>query len=116
MDSLWSFTEEMNDHAENALLFSRLWNVVRLILTTPHSNAEEERFLTIVQKNKTCFWPMLDPEEILASIITVKLVVECESAETFNVPREVLTAAKMQLINISCLTCSKKVLLTSLCM
>ena len=97
----------MNDHAENALLFSRLWKVVRLILTTPHSNAEEERVFTIVQKNKTCFWPMLDPEKTLTSIITVKLVVECESAESFNIPQEVLTAAKMQLINISCLTCSK---------
>ena len=50
---------------------------------------------------------MLDPEETLASIVTVKLAVECESVETFNIPQEVLTAAKMQLINISCLTYTK---------
>ena len=54
LDSLWSFIQEMNDPAENALLFPRLWKVVRLILTTSHSNAEEERVFTIVRKNKSC--------------------------------------------------------------
>ena len=94
LDSLWSFIGQMNDHAENALLFPRLWKVVRLILTIPHSNAEEERVFSIVRKNKTCFRPRLDPEETLASIVTVKLVMESESVETFNIPQEVLTAAK----------------------
>ena len=84
----------MKDHAENALLFLRLWKVVRLILTIPHSNAEEERVFPIVRKNKTCFRPRLDPEETLASIVAVKLTMESESVETFNIPQEVLTAAK----------------------
>ena len=43
LDSLWSFIGQMKDHAENALLSPRLWKVVRLILTIPHSNAEKER-------------------------------------------------------------------------
>ena len=43
LDSLLSSIGEMKDHAENALLFPRLWKVVRLILTIPHSNAEEGR-------------------------------------------------------------------------
>ena len=45
LDSLWSFIGEMKDHAENALLFPRLWKVVRLwkVLTIPHSNAVEEQ-------------------------------------------------------------------------
>ena len=94
LDSLWSFIRQMNDHAENALLFPRLWKVVRLILTIPHSNTEEERVFSIVRKNKTCFRPRLDPEETLASIVTVKLAMESESVETFNIPQEVLTAAK----------------------
>ena len=94
LDSLWSFIGQMNDHAENALLFPRLWKVVRLILTIPHSNAEEERVFSIVRKNKTCFRPRLDPEETLASIVAVKLTMESESVETFNIPQEVLTAAK----------------------
>ena len=81
LDSLWSFIGQMKDHAENALLSPRLWKVVRLILTIPHSNAEEERVFYIVRTNKTCFRPRLDPEETLASIVTVKLAMESESAE-----------------------------------
>ena len=94
LDSLWIFIGQINDHAENALLFPRLWKVVRLILTNPHSNAEEERVFSIVRKNRTCFQPRLDPEETLASIVAVKLTMASESVETFNIPQEVLTAAK----------------------
>ena len=84
----------MKDHAKNALLFPRFWKVVRFILTIPHSNAEEERVFCIVRKNKTCFRSRLDPEETLASIVTVKPAAEPDSAETFNILQEVLTAAK----------------------
>ena len=84
----------MKDHAENALLFPRLWKVVKLILTIPHSNAEEERVFSIARKNKMCFGPKLDPEETLAWTVTVKLAVESESVETFNISQEVLTEAK----------------------
>ena len=84
----------MKDHGENALLFPRLWKVLRLILTIPHSNAEEERVFFHRKKNKTCFGPTLDPDETLVSIVTLKLVIESESVETFNISQEVLTAAK----------------------
>ena len=94
LDSLWRFIEEMTDHAENTLLFPRLWKVVTLILTFPHSDAEEERIFSIVRKNKTCFRQRLDPEETLANIVTVKLAMESESVETLNILQEVLTAAK----------------------
>ena len=94
LDSFWSFIEEMKSHAENALLFPRFWKVVGLILTIPYSNAEEERVFSILRKNKTCFRPKLDPEETLASIVTVKLAMESESVETFNIPQEDLTAGK----------------------
>ena len=43
LDLFWSFIGQMIDHAENALLFPRLFKIVRTILTIPHSNAEEER-------------------------------------------------------------------------
>ena len=87
LDSLCSFIGQMKDHAENALLFPRLWKVVRLILTIPYSNAEEERVFSIVRKNKTFLRPRLDPEETLASIVAVKLAMESESVETFNIPQ-----------------------------
>ena len=51
-------------------------------------------FFSIVRKNKADFQPRLDPEQTLASIVTVKLAMESESVETFNIPQEVLTAAK----------------------
>ena len=93
-DSLWSFIGQMKDHAENPFLFPRLWKILRLILTIPHSNAEEKRVFSIVRKNKTCFGPRLDPEETLVGIVAVKLAMKSESVETFNIPQEVLTAAK----------------------
>ena len=71
----------MKDHAKNAILFPRLWKVFRLIVIISHSNGEEEQVFSIVRKNKTCFRPRLDPEETLASIVTVKLAMESESAE-----------------------------------
>ena len=95
LDSLWSFIGKMKDHAENTLLFPRLWTVARLILTIPHSNAEEERVFSIVKKNKTFFRLRLDPEKTLASIVTVKLAMESENGETSNIPQELLTAAKI---------------------
>ena len=94
LDSLWSFIGEMEDHTEKALFFPRLWKVVGLILTIPHSNAEEERDFSVARKNKASFRPRLGPEETIASILTVKLAMESKSVETFNIPQEVLTAAK----------------------
>ena len=102
LGSLLSFIWEMKDHVENALLFSHFWKVVKFTLTIPHSNAEEGVF-SIVRKNKICFRPKLDPEETLASIVTVKLAMESESVETFNIPQQV----KVRLINITCLTSRK---------
>ena len=91
---------KIKDHVENALLFPRLWKVVRLILTIAHSNAEEERVFSITRKNKTSFWPRLDPEMTLASVVIVILAMEFGSVETFNIPPEFLTATKSTTYNI----------------
>ena len=61
-------------------------------------------FFSIVRKNNACFRPHLDPEETLASIVTVKLAMESESVENFNIPQEVLTAVKSATSKYSCLT------------
>ena len=92
---------EMKDAAQNALRFPRLRKVALLILTIRHSNTEEERVFSIIRKNKTCFRPRLDPEETLASIVTVKLAMESENMDSFHILDEVLTAAKVQLTDIS---------------
>ena len=65
------------------------------------------KFFSIVRKNNACFRPHLDPEETLASIVTVKLAMESESVENFNIPQEVLTAVKSATSKYSCLTWSK---------
>ena len=49
--------------------FSRLSQIAMLILVIPHSNAEEERIFSIVQKNKTTFYPNLDLKGRLSSIL-----------------------------------------------
>ena len=64
-------------------------------------------FFSIVRKNNACFRPHLDPEETLASIVTVKLAMESESVENFNIPQEVLTAVRSATSKYSCLTWSK---------
>ena len=46
--------------------FSRLSQIAMLILVIPHSNAEEERIFSIVQKNKTT---NLDLKGRLSSIL-----------------------------------------------
>ena len=94
MDVLWSYVGDMKDTAEGVLCYPRLRKVANLILTISHSNAEEERVFSIIQKNKTCFHPNLDPEETLASVVTVKLAMESQNVESFKIPDEVLTASK----------------------
>ena len=42
-----------------ALKFQRLATVALLVLTLPHSNAEEERVFSLVTKNKTKFRPSI---------------------------------------------------------
>ena len=85
----------MKDVAEGSLGFPRLRLAMRLILTIPHSNAEEERIFSLVRKNKTCFRPNLDPEEPLASIASVKLAMKAEAVECFEIPDEILRDAKI---------------------
>ena len=94
MDVLWSYVGDIKDTAEGVLCYPRLRKVVHLIVMIPHSNAEEERVFSIIQKNKTCFCPNLDPEETLASVVTVKLAMESQNVESFKIPDEVLTASK----------------------
>ena len=89
-----NFYWENENHAENTVLFPRLWRVDKLILTVSNSSADDEWVFSIVRKNKTCFRPRLDPDETLASIITIKLEMESESVKTLNIPQDVLAAAK----------------------
>ena len=78
---------------EISLRFPRLTNVGKVVLTIPHSNAEEERLFSMVRKNKTAFRPNLDPAGTLSSILSIKLAAK-EPAHCFEPSSEVLKNAK----------------------
>ena len=48
----------------------------------------------MVKQNRTAFWPNLDPQETLGSILTVKLALKWEKIHTIDIPNNILTRAK----------------------
>ena len=53
-----------------------------LVLTPPHSNANEERVFSLIKKNKAEFRGSLDLNRTLSSIITVKMNLDGESHQS----------------------------------
>jgi len=92
MDVLWHYLSSMRA-ADNSLRFPRLTKIAKLVLTIPHSNAQEERLFSMVRKNKTAFRPSLDPKGTLSSILAIKLAAR-EPAYCFEPCKEVLSQAK----------------------
>ena len=76
MDVLWAYLATVKDSVTGQLTFSRLAKVAKLVLTIPHSNADEERVFSLVRQNKTDFRNSLALDGTLASILTVKM--SCE--------------------------------------
>ena len=56
--------------------FPKLSKIALLVLTIPHSNAEEEKVFSMIKQNKTAFRPSLNQEETLGSIMTIKMEME----------------------------------------
>ena len=53
-----------------------LSKVAKLVLTIPHSNADEERVFSLVRQNKTDSRNSLSLDGTLSSILTVKMACE----------------------------------------
>ena len=68
--------------------------IVKLILSLPHSNAEEERLFSMVKRNKTAFHPNLDPQEILGSNLTIKLAFKGKKIQKMDIPNDISTRAE----------------------
>ena len=68
--------------------------IAKLILSLPHSNAEEEDLFSMVKRNKTAFRPNLDRQETLGSILTVKLALKGEKIHKVDIPNDILTRTK----------------------
>ena len=92
MDVLWHHLSSLR-YADNSLRFPRLTRVGKVVLTIPHSNAEEERLFSMVRKSKTAFRPNLDLKGILSSILSIKLAARVP-AHCFEPTSEVLKNAK----------------------
>lgn len=92
MDVIWSFLNTIKN-PDGKLIFERLAKVALLVLTIPHSNAQEERVFSLVTKNKTKFRPNLKLDGTLASILTIKLA-NAQPCHKFEPPQEVIESAK----------------------
>ena len=92
MDVIWSHMKTMK-YPDGSTMFQKLAQITLLVLTLPHSNAEEERVFSLVTKNKTKFRPNLKLDGTLSSKLTIKLAntVPCQSYEP---PQEVLESAR----------------------
>lgn len=73
-DVLWHYIEhEFMVSGSQRSKFHYLSRIARLLLTLPHSNADEERVFSRVNKNKTKFRDSLSLDRTLPSILTFQL-------------------------------------------
>ena len=75
MDVVWNYLRSLRN-PNGIYRFQKLSQVALLVLILPHSNAEEERVFSMINKNKTKFRPSLKLDGTLSSIITIKLANE----------------------------------------
>ena len=72
LDIIWTHLKNKRD-PDGTFVFEKLAQVALLVLTLPHSIAEEERVFSQVTKNKTKFRPNLKLDGTLSSILTLKI-------------------------------------------
>ena len=72
MDVIWNYLLHLQN-ADGSLKLGKLGIIALLVLTLPHSNAEEERVFSMINKNKTKLRPSLKLDGTLSSILTTKL-------------------------------------------
>ena len=92
MGVIWAYLSAVKN-IDGKFIFERLAKVALLVLTIPHSNAQEERVFSLVTKNKTKFRPSLKLDGTLASILMIKLANE-QPCYKFDPPQEVIASAK----------------------
>lgn len=100
LDKVWAHLSQMRT-PDNSLMFNKLSKVALLVLTLPHSNAEEERIFSMITKNKSKFRPSLKLDGTLSSILTIKCA-GIEPCHTYDSPVEVLETAKKATMTYNC--------------
>ena len=76
MDILWGYLGTLKDSVTSQPRFFMLSKVAKLVLTIPHSNADEERVFSLIRQNKTDSRNSLSLDGTLSSILTVKMACE----------------------------------------
>ena len=71
-DVLWSYIADMKLPGSNAKRFTFLAKLAEIILIIPHSNAEWERLVSIVTKNKSLERSSMKLGGTLSSILVMK--------------------------------------------
>ena len=71
VDILWGYISQMKD-CIGKHIFDIFFDIVKLVLVLPHSNASKERVFSIVRENKTIFRATMG-FNTLGFILTVKL-------------------------------------------
>ena len=95
MDVIWAYLSSLKN-PDGSLKFPKLSQIALLILVIPHSNAEEEKVFSMINKNKTKFRPNLKLDGTLSSILTVKLanLESLQKCQKFEPTTSVLKTAK----------------------
>ena len=103
IDTLWYYIQSLRSLAGNNKRFDLFFNVARLIMITPHSNAGIERVFSLVNKNKSAGSNRnrLDIEGSLSSILAVKMERPDtqEKCYSFKPSDELLKSAKQATYN-----------------
>ena len=106
MDVIWNHLKTVRN-TDGGFVFEKLAQVAILVLTLPHSNAEEERVFSLITKNKTKFRPNLKLNGTLSSILTIKLA-NTEPCHKYEPTKEVLETAKKATVEYNTAHSSKK--------
>jgi len=93
MEVIWGYLSLLRDTVTGHFRFERLSKVAKLVLTLPHSNADEERVFSFIKMNKTPTRNSLDLNETLSSLLTIKMAVK-EPCYKFEPPPEVVKMSK----------------------
>ena len=93
MGVLWGFIDTLVNTVTGKRRFKWLSKIAKLVLTLPHSNADEERVFSFVKHNKTPYRDALNINSTLSSILAVKMASK-EPCFKFEPTSEVLTASK----------------------
>lgn len=86
MDIPWAFLGNVKDAVTSQPSLLLLANAAKLVLTLPHSNANEERVFSLIRQNKTDFRSALSLDCPLASIL-LRWVVKSHAMNTSHPSR-----------------------------